>query len=246
MPYYNKKIVKSGDIIEVYEYEKDQFRSSIKRENKVYNTKEPSERERTEEEILEDDRKNANKRMQNLRRLINANKDDLQKFFTLTFKENITDLSKAYDELKKFKMRLKYYLKQNYKGKELKYVVVVEFQKRGAVHFHMLCNLPYIDCSVLAKMWGNGFVRINKIETVDNVGSYVVKYMGKDFDDDRVFGRKRYNRSRNLKQPKEMITKKEVEEFAAQLPDSKKVYENTFENEYTGQIKYTQYNLVRD
>lgn len=243
MKVYDKKIIVSGNIVEVYSYAETQYKRQL-REPKVQNHIN-GQRDVSEDELEEYSKKNGYKRKRDLRRLINANADDLQKFFTLTFKENITDINIAYDELKKFKMRLKYYLKKEHQGRELKYVVVVEFQKRGAVHFHMLCNLPYIPAKKLAELWGNGYIKINKIETVDNVGSYVVKYMGKDFKDDRLKGRKRYNRSRNLVEPKEITEKEKVTELVAQLPVDKKVFEKTFDNEFVGSVHYQQFNLNR-
>jgi len=240
--FYNKKVVKSGNIIEVYEYQDTQIKREVRRvegERLSEGSNEFSEEEKEETNI-----KNGNRRRRTLRRLINANDDILTKFFTLTFKENLKSVDKAYYELKKFKKRLKYYLNKHY-DRSLKYVVVVEFQKRGAVHFHMLCNLPYIKADKLAALWNNGFIKINKIETVDNVGSYVVKYMGKDFNNEKMKGRKRYNRSRNLKEPEEILDKKKVAEMVAQLPDEKMVFEKTFNNESIGDIHYKQFNLNR-
>jgi len=234
---YNKKIVVSGNVIEVYNYSEKQIKREV-REPQM------SSRIASEEEKKEYAKKNGYKRKRAIRRLINANSDVLEKFFTLTFAENVQSIDKAYYELKKFKVRLKYYLEKNY-DKEFKYVVVIEFQERGAVHFHMLCNLPYIKAEVLQDIWGNGFIKINKIDDVDNVGSYVVKYMGKKFDDERLEGRKRYNRSRNLKEPREITNEKEVADLLAQLPEDKIVFEKDFDNEHVGNVHYQQYNLIR-
>lgn len=38
-------------------------------------------------------------------------------------------------------------------------------------HYHLLCNLPFISAKTLQEIWGNGFIRINKIDDVDNVGA---------------------------------------------------------------------------
>ena len=128
-------------------------------------------------------------------RLVNCN-PDLNKFFTLTFSENVTDFVVANECFRKYVMRLKY----NYKS-DLKYLVVPEFQKRGAIHFHVLCNLPYVPVNQLAELWGFGFCRINLIDNVTNVGLYVSKYIQKQFDDDRLHAKKCYWGSRNLKRP---------------------------------------------
>lgn len=130
-----------------------------------------------------------------VRRLVDCN-PDLNKFFTLTFSENVTDFVVANECFRKYVMRLKY----NYKS-DLKYLVVPEFQKRGAIHFHVLCNLPYVPVSQLADLWGFGFCRINQIDNVTNVGLYVSKYIQKQFDDERLHTKKCYWGSRNLKRP---------------------------------------------
>ena len=130
-----------------------------------------------------------------VRRLVECN-PDLNKFFTLTFAENVTDFVVANECFRKFVMRLKY----NYKS-DLKYLVVPEFQKRGAIHFHVLCDLPYVPVNQLADLWGFGFCRINLIDSVTNVGLYVSKYIQKQFDDERLHTKKCFWGSRNLKRP---------------------------------------------
>lgn len=236
MRIYNKKIVISGGIVEVYSYSKKQIKREV-REPKSANKSGGFDSADNDDTYK---KKNGYRRKRLLRRLVNANADELTKFFTLTFEDNVKNLDFAYYELKKFKKRLKYYLGKN---KVFKYVVVVEFQKRGAVHFHMICNLPYIKSKKLQQMWGNGFIKINKIDNVDNVGSYMVKYMGKNFEDERFEGRKRYNRSRNLKEPEEVLDKKRVAEILSQLPDQNIVFEKTFKNEHVGNVHYQQFNL---
>lgn len=130
-----------------------------------------------------------------VRRLVDCN-PDLNKFFTLTFAENVTDFDVANECFRKYIMRLKY----NYKS-DLKYLVVPEFQNRGAIHFHVLCNLQYVPVAHLAELWGFGFCRINRIDNLTNVGLYVSKYIQKQFDDDRLHTKKCYWGSRNLKRP---------------------------------------------
>lgn len=39
-----------------------------------------------------------------------------------------------------------------------------EFQKRGAIHYHLLCNLPFVSSKELAEIWTHGFIKIKKIE----------------------------------------------------------------------------------
>lgn len=233
--FYNVKAVWSGSIVELYEYEN----SILKGE-----TNNGSGRSvEADEENKERHRKNTLSRARrSVRRLINANADawgEKPKFLTLTFAENVQDIKQANYEFKKFRQRLEYDLKI-----KLKYVVVIEFQKRGAIHYHVVFfNLPYIQSSDLESIWGNGFIKINAISHVDNIGAYVTKYMTKANDDDRLKGKKSYFTSRGLNKPVEKyLNEKEIAEVKEKL-SHKKVYENRYENEYTGNILYTQYNL---
>lgn len=235
--FYNKKIVKSGNIIEVYEYEK----SIAKGE-----TNNSSGRSvKANEENKSRHRKNTLARARRtVRRLINANVyrwGEKPKFLTLTFKEHITELEQANYEFKKFRQRLEYDL-----DLKLKYVAVIEFQKSGRIHYHVVFfNLPYIKANDLASIWGNGFIKINAISHVDNIGAYVTKYMTKDNDDERLTGKKSYFLSRGLYKPIEKYAnEKEIAELKGSL-SHKTVYKNVFQNEYMGNILYTQYNLDR-
>lgn len=244
----NKKIVVSGNIIEVYQYEKGYL--------KGYNLSE-GEKERKGRKMdfksdnYEIHRKQVLQRAKrDLRRIINANVNQYgeqftAKFLTLTFADNIQDLKVANKEFMLFIKRLNYKL-FNTKKSIIKYSAVVEFQKRGAIHYHVLLyNVPYVRFDKIAECWGHGDITINKIDNVDNIGAYVTKYMTKDNTDERLQGQKSYFNSRGLFKPVEITDKKKVEAFAGALPCEKITYTATFENERLGNINYKQYNLKR-
>jgi len=247
------KIIKSGDIIEIYEYSVGYLKGYTLTDNELIN--------RTYSESNPDDtdsRERSLKRAKaNLRRLINANvgqygKEFTAKFLTLTFKDNVTDLDKANYEFEKFIKRLNYHCFGTKKA-NLKYTCVVEFQKRGAIHYHIIIyNIPYIKANDIANVWCNGFIKINKIDDVDNVGAYVGEYLGqaekgqgKNIEDDRLRGQKTYFSSRGLFRPLEVTDKKIVEQVATVLLNKKPTYSANFENEYLGNIIYKQYNLKK-
>jgi hypothetical protein len=111
--------------------------------------------------------------------LIENNFRNNDKFITLTFKENVSVINIANYEFKKFIERLKY----------------------GAIHYHMLASLPIIKKSELAAIWRNGFVKINNIKEVDDLGAYLIKYMTKNKDIWKLAREKSYLCSKNLKRP---------------------------------------------
>jgi hypothetical protein len=149
----------------------------------------------------------------------------------------------------KFIQRLNEHLNGRKCKAQIKYVVVPEFQKRGAIHYHVLFfNLPYIKANELRKIWKHGFIKVNAIDQVDNVGAYISKYMGKGVEDKRMYGKKCCWGSRGLLEPLEqrlagMEGKREVEMLdAAHSPF--KTFQSSFEHQELGIISYIQYNLL--
>src|SRR5699024_1049807 len=191
---------------------------------------------------------------------INANigawGDYFPKFMTLTFKQNMKDHTEANKEFMKFSQRLNYKIYKKTSG--LKYTCVVERQKRGAIHYHVIFyNLPYISFNQLLEVWQHKNeqrgLRINAITEIDNVGSYVVKYISKEIQalkdgkgGEREKDKKIYFQSRGLKKPsEEKITEDEIKKVMKNLSKADKVFQSEFENEYVGKIKYTQIREVK-
>ncbi|NLZ34713.1 MAG: hypothetical protein GX889_07370 [Clostridiales bacterium] len=244
------KIIQSGDIIEIYEYSEGYLKGY---EN---NNADTGRKSGYKSENYEEHRKQVLQRAKkNLRRLINANvgqygKEFTAKFLTLTFRDNVTDIETANYEFKKFIQRLNYYC-FGVKKNNLKYTCVVEFHKSGVIHYHVIIyNMPYVKANDIANVWGNGFIKINKIDDVGNVGAYVSEYLGQaekgqghDIEDDRLQGKKSYFSSRGLFKPIEITNKKVVEQVAAALPEDFLTYSATYDNEHLGNITYKQYNL---
>lgn len=160
-----------------------------------------------------------------LARILDLNYDENTKFLTLTFKENVTDVEKANYIFKKFIMRLKDYLKKHY-NKELKYMATIEKQKRGAVHYHIvLMSFPYIKNVVIEKIWGQGYIKINKIkDSVDAsaVGIYISKYFSKALEDKETY-KNAYFCSKNLKKPIETKDYADEVELARKIEDLKDI-----------------------
>lgn len=123
------------------------------------------------------------KSLKRLRDIINTNVLTPQNclWVTLTYAENMTDVKRLYNDFKKFNMRLTYYLKTNNLPKH-EYIVTVEPQGRGAWHMHNIIifnqKAPFIENKTLAELWGQGFVKINRLTNVDNVGVYLTAYLG--------------------------------------------------------------------
>ena len=117
-----------------------------------------------------------------LRDLLNTNITDVKKcrWVTLTYAENMTDSKRLYKDFDKFNKRMKYALSKD--GHKYEYIVCMEPQGRGAWHAHLLYiwqnKAPYIPNQELADLWQQGFVKIKKLDDVDNVGAYLTAYLG--------------------------------------------------------------------
>lgn len=248
---YNKVII-SGNIIEVYsmdflpniegELSSDDDYNPLDLENTKIDIEKWKEKNREQEKRAYSARRARNM----IRRLVLANFDKHSKFITLTFRENLQDVKKANYEFKKFINRLRYKFKDDEKHKRFKYIAVIEFQQRGAVHYHMISDLPYISNDELNKVWGNGFVKINDISHVDNVGAYIVKYMSKELRDERLSGLKAYQCSKGLERP--IVYRGYEADLLIEslgLNDKKIVFAGIYGSEYNGMIMYREYNLTR-
>lgn len=244
------KLIANGHILEVYRYEKAVMSDFEGRGGR--RKKEDEKSDKAEEHRKQSSRKARNE----VRRQVLANFDEHSKFITLTFRDGVvndlTNVQECNYEFKKFIGRLKYWLKKNKpKHAKLKYLAVIEFQDkndRGAVHYHMISNLPYIKNSELADIWNNGFVRINDIRHVDNVGAYMVKYMLKDMNDERLNGEKAYLSSKGLDKSTvirgNIVDKLVLEQYGI-TEDTKKAFTNSYISEHHGQVVYSEYNLKR-
>lgn len=147
------------------------------------------------------------------------NADCWLSFITLTFARNEEDVSVAN---KQFNLWCKYVRRA---FPDFRYLGTVEFQKRGAVHYHILTNikpggdliprrepiytynpvkkkeyrLDYYDL----KYWRQGYSSAEDFSTYDdkfNAGLYICKYLYKDIDM-RLFGRNKILKSNNLRKP---------------------------------------------
>lgn len=108
-------------------------------------------------------------------------------FVTLTYSENMTDPQTLYSDFKKFLLKLKYVY-----GK-IEYINFVEPQARGAWHCHVLIKfLDHKEIYIpnefdenkkpintpLYDMWGRkGWVTIQSMAKIDNIGAYITAYL---------------------------------------------------------------------
>jgi len=185
------KVIQSGNQLEVYEYENNlpERRKSSKKGS------------RGGRKTLARRSDNVERLRRNFVRLVRSNLDGVEcpLFLTLTMVE-VVRIEIAYGLLTRFIQRLR-----RIYGSYPRYIAVPEFQKRGAVHFHVLFwGLPEkieIDESnnrTIQRIWQAGFVDCFRTDGSPKLASYVAKYMHKAVFDDRLHNQKSYACSRNV------------------------------------------------
>ena len=172
---YNRRLIRSGNVLELYEYGKPVMRGAVVHGSAFYGR---ANAPYTSAETKRENRaKIARRARETVRRTINAN-PQLDKFFTLTYAENLQDVAQSRKEFDVFIKRLKRL------HPHLQYVCVIEFQQRGAIHFHLLCNLPYVEQRTLQSLWGHGIADIRRLDNELKAGLLVAeKYEAVDDND---------------------------------------------------------------
>jgi len=121
----------------------------------------------------------------NFKRLVLANLSEsaFPVFASLTYAENMQDSRRATKDFNTFARDLR-----DQFGTAIKYIAIQERQKRGAIHFHALIwGLPSWvvngerDSRMVASIWSHGFTDLVKTDGDARLGSYMVKYLAKNF-----------------------------------------------------------------
>lgn len=228
---FDKKVIISGDMVEHTEYKKPIIRGYRRRARKKRKRKEG-----TEQEQIKKMQSSVTRTRTAIHRLVKTN-PQLTKFLTLTC--TMTDLKLANKEFNLFTQRMKD------RFPEFQYLAVIEFQKDvdffgkvkpngGAVHYHVLCQLRYVPATEIGlDIWKHGGIDIEKPE--GSMWRYISKYIQKDMTDRRMFGKKKYFCSQDLKRPTELLQDKATFFMEAVQKDLLLRSEKPFYNDYTGE-----------
>lgn len=207
--------------------------------------------------------KNINRSKFQLQRLVKCNEQDFKTFITLTFSDNVTCIDEANKKFHIWRTKI-----QSIK-KDFKYVCVPEFQKRGAVHYHLMTNLE-IDkeyeyfrrgkqnkvkliipqegknTQYDVKYWPYGFTSIFNLKDINVIG-YITKYMTKDIDN-RLWGKRRYLYSNNLNKPIEHLIDynnlNEFKYFINNMTNLELVFEQKYIDYFDDEVIFKEYKTV--
>ena len=107
--------------------------------------------------------------LRKLRDLINVNltAPETALWVTLTYKENMRDERRVYEDFRRFWQRFRYYLKKH-EYQPAEYITAAEPQGRGAWHLHCLFlfpkKAPFIPNADMARIWGHGFTKTKSLQ----------------------------------------------------------------------------------
>lgn len=248
---YNIKLVDCGDYVQVYKYQntktrtnKDAKSEDLELEKIKLDVDLKNKKDNEVEKLKEIKEKNIIRSKLECQRIAKANMNEWTTFITLTFAENETDIKQANKKFRYFVDKV-----QRVK-KDFKYICIPEFQKRGAIHYHMLCNIDINDKKLIycqednkrfkhVKYWIDGFTKVDVLNNdVKKVVGYISKYMTKDIDN-RLFNRHRYLYSRNLRLPKASFintdSDRDIDFYNKKIQDKLLIYENHYLNPYDNQ-----------
>jgi len=184
------KLIQSGNLIERYAFERTPnpvpFALRMPRKRRIF-----PQQERSPESLT---------RCRNsFRRLVRANLSSKTPpaLITLTMRD-IVEIDVAYKAYSKFAWKFR----RRYGYDSIGMIAVPEFQKRGAVHFHILVfNLKYESYKnerrtrQIASLWEHGFVDVKRTDGNEKLSSYLAKYMSKAMQDYRLVRRRAYSAS---------------------------------------------------
>lgn len=158
-----------------------------------------TEKTEMDELVLAKSQARARKNVRYKSLMLNADR-----MLTLTYRENKTDLNECRSDLAKFSRLMKSEF-----GQQWQYIAVPEFQKRGAVHFHLAIH-GFYPVNKVRSIWrsvvGDGNIDITspKIAIGKNswnprrIANYLAKYLTKL--DSVSFNKRRYSSS-NIPSP---------------------------------------------
>jgi len=235
----NRRLLLSDDLVELYEYQHPYaYNVNPMRLQGDGSTDELREIESRREDNL------GYVRAQ-IRRLIECNYKKFgypPVFLTLTFSENVVDIDIANKQFHDFIKRLNRRFQRSFR-----YLAIVEFQKRGAVHYHCIFFNMGLDIESrerrsrdIAHCWDNGFVDIQRIRHAKSVSAYVCKYLDKAVHDRRLVGRKAFFTSRHLFRPMQFRDESRIDKILGSIT-LKEVRVENYLSIKRGHVKYTQY-----
>lgn len=254
---YNIKLVDCGDYVQVYCYEKKKKKNDSDDLNLVNPSlldeeKQTNEVKKENTNVIET--RNIIRSKLQCQRLAKANAEEWETFITLTFAENEQNIESANRKFRYFVDKIRRV------KKDFKYLCIPEFQKRGAIHYHLLTNISTNDDKLIysqsdnpkykhIKYWNLGFDNIEVIKgDIKKIVGYISKYMTKEIDN-RLFGHRRYFYSNNLDKPLENYIDTDIVRdfnfYQKKIQELQPIYQKDYINPYdNSKVTFLEYKKI--
>jgi len=247
------KIIHTGNLLEVYEYEKSPFFHGRRHKKQKVSYNHSAEDALRAVRIVRHD--NARRQKSNFRRLVLSNLGGAipPAFFTFTFAEQV-GIEEGYKKWTEFIVRLR-----QSEGKDFSYIVVPEFGTKNTqrLHFHALFwgldKVKYLserNTRYYADIWQNGFLDCIPTDGHEKLASYFAKYMSKTLSDNRLCNKPAYRASRNVLRPQLIQTPaqiaylKEIIGFSLhELSTVEPLLEKYYHTEWLGKGRFRLFNI---
>lgn len=152
--YYNCKVYECGDYFQIFYTDKQRLKNvdtnlELNKPDrrgevqKIIDSIPPPPKTKKEPQLKEIEEKNITRAKNNMCRLILANNDVFKTFITLTYANDINDLTNSNKELHKFISKIRRI------KKDFKYLCVPEFTKKNRIHYHMITNIDYNEVTLI-------------------------------------------------------------------------------------------------
>lgn len=237
------KWFQSGTLLEKYEYEKN---LPIRRKARKIDPR--GTRNRRMDKRSSDSVRRAQR---GFRRLVRANLvgDAPPAFLTLTLFQ-VLPYAASCVLFTAFIARLR-----REQGQEFRYIAVPEFQKRGALHFHVLIwglneyAAKESETRYFARLWLRGFCDCLVTDGSPRLSGYFAKYMSKSMQDVRLGGKKAYFCGRNTLRPVSIsagtLAQFKLEVIAQEVIHTGELtFEKTFDSIWLGRCHYSKYHIT--
>jgi len=243
----HKIFIKSGNLIETYEYEKqipERRKSTVWGQRKSGKSADTGTNHRDRTAMQRSDSCIRRSRSA-FRRLVGSNLFGTKNpiLLTLTMFE-VLPYEASVGVFHRFIARLR-----REEGKHFRYIAVPEFQKRGAVHFHViLWGIPHEKVETetttryFARLWLRGFCDCVATDGHPRLVSYLSKYLQKHMQDLRLGGKKAYYASRNIVRPMRISSRAELfEDYVKLIPVDNCLRKHEFTTQWLGRVIYKSY-----
>jgi len=236
------RIIKSGEQIEIYKYEKEYVHTN--KRNYKKNTRRASFPSGSDHDVPTRTKRSMQRAKQLFIRLVASNLQGQAKpaFLTLTIEKKVS-LEVGYAYLRSFWNRLKKHIHG------ISYIGVPEWQERGALHFHFLVwGLPTKTIKSerfarnVQRQWYRGFVDLRHTKNRSlGLAHYLAKYLVSTLSDSRLGNRRAYTCSRNILRPYTIASNKLPNNLDLTPGDNFQTDTSTYDTLWLGSCEYTRY-----